>query len=197
MNWKVLFNPFAKYTEQKLALTGCLTIIAGIIIYRQYGWTNDGIYHSAPQPGIHLAKSAVEVFCYVLLPALLLLAIGKLINPKTRFFDILNAVMIHRAPMIAGILLIEIPFFKSATSQILDAIKNNALDSLPSSALWASSIMGIVMLLLLAYAIVLLVNGFRVAVYAKKPVHFVFFALALIFSEIIYRLLIYPHLVSL
>ncbi|WP_162817953.1 hypothetical protein U0035_09880 [Niabella yanshanensis] len=45
MNFKLLFNPFEKFSEVGLAVTGLSVLLFSIILFWVTGQTNDGIYH--------------------------------------------------------------------------------------------------------------------------------------------------------
>ncbi|HEX7754425.1 MAG TPA: YIP1 family protein [Niabella sp.] len=195
-NWKLFFNPFEQYAEKYLLITGISGGLVSVVLFWWLQQTNDGIYHIAPDPGITLARAFIEVIIYTVLLCTLLSGLGKVINPKTRTIDVLSATLIHRIPLTIGILIIQLPFIKAATANILQALKNNTLQKLPVSTLWVSTLTSLLLLAFFVYAIVLLFNGFKTAAHAKKTSHYVLFALVLIIAEIIYRLLLYPLLLK-
>ncbi|MBO9619006.1 MAG: hypothetical protein J7539_08230 [Niabella sp.] len=194
LNWKTIFNPFEKFTERQLFICGLATSVIGSFLFWFFKQSNDGIYHIGPEPGISFTKTLAETTICILLPCVLLTFVGKLINSKTRSIDLLNATMIHRIPLTTGIWIIQLPFIKISTNEIMAAIKNNAVQSLPGSTLWISTLSSMLLLLLFVYAIVLLVNGFKTAVNVKKRGQYVVFAVTLILAEVIYRFLLYPRL---
>ncbi|MBO9594718.1 MAG: hypothetical protein J7599_17575 [Niabella sp.] len=196
-NWKTVFNPFERYPEKNLAIAGIVSLLLSVLLFWWAGQTNDGVYHVSPKAGLSLAGALSEAIVCTLLVCGLLAALGKAINPRTRIIDVLNATLIHRIPLTIGILILQLPFIKSVMDQILLAVKNNRLETLSGSALWISTVVGLLMTAFLVYAIVLLVNGFRTAVHARKAIHYLGFAAALIVAEIIYRLLLYPQLLKL
>lgn len=192
MNFRPFFNPFEKFSEAGLAVTGLSVILFSILLFWISGQTNDGIYHVSYQSGIPLAQAVIEALLYTVLPSFLLIVIGKIVNPKTRLVDILTATIFHRIPMTIGILLMQLPFLKKVTDAIIKAAQTNTLQHLSIATLWISTIASLVMLALLVYSIVLLINGFKTASHAKRPWHYILFALAIICSELIYRLGVYP-----
>ncbi|MBZ4190211.1 hypothetical protein [Niabella beijingensis] len=187
-------NPFERFTEKKLAIAGTLCLLAGAILFRWCRQTNDGVYHIAPKPDLTLTGALTEAICCTVLLTALLWVLGKFINIKTRVIDLANATLIHRIPLILGILMIQLPVVKTTTERILHATRNNTIQEITSRDLSIASLTGLLMLGLLVYSIVLLVNGFRTAVHAKKAVHYIGFAFALILAEVIYRSFIYPVL---
>lgn len=193
-NWKTVFNPFERYPEKDLAIAGIIGLLLSVLLFWWAGQTNDGVYHVSPKAGLSLTGALAEAVICSLLVCGLLSVLGKAINPRTRIIDVLNATLIHRIPLTIGILVLQLPFIKSVMDQILLAVKNNRLETLSGSVLWISTVAGLLMTAFLVYAIVLLVNGFRTAVHARKAIHYLGFAAALIVAEIIYRLLLYPLL---
>ena len=196
-NWKTVFNPFERYPEKDLAIAGVISLLLSVLLFWWAGQTNDGVYHVSSKAELSLTGAVSEAVVCTLLLCGLLSALGKTINPRTRIIDVLNATLIHRIPLTFGILILQLPFIKSVMDQILQAVKNNRLETLSGSALWISTVAGLLMMAFLVYAIVLLVNGFRTAVHARKAIHYLGFAAALIVAELIYRLLIYPQLLKL
>ena len=196
MNFKLFFNPFEKFSEAGLAVTGLSVLLFSILLFWVTGQTNDGIYHVSYQSGIPLAQAVIEALIYTFLPSFLLIVIGKAVNPKTRLIDILTATIVHRIPMTIGMLIMQLPFLKSVTDAIIKAIQTNTLQRLSMTTLWISTIVSLVMLALFIYSIILLINGFKTASHAKKPWHFILFALSVVSSEAVYRLLIYPLLLK-
>lgn len=196
MKWKIAFNPFERVSEKGLALTGVLTTLFAIILFWQTDQSNDGIYHITPQNEISFMQAFAEAVTYTLLVSFLLLLVGKIVNKRTRAVDLLNATMIHRIPLTLGIAVLQIPVIKNAFEKVIEASQKNTYQSLSGPNLIIASLAGILMLALFIYAIILLVNGFSVAVNAKKPFHYVLFALSLIIAEVSYRLVLYPLLLN-
>ncbi|MGJ7030305.1 hypothetical protein [Niabella hirudinis] len=196
-NWKTVFNPFERYPERDLAITGIISLLLSVLLFWWAKQSNDGVYHVSPKADLSLKGSIAEAVVYTSLLSLLLFGLGKVINPKTRIVDILNGILIHRIPLAFGILILQLPFIKTAMDQIMLAVKNNRLETLSGSTLWISTMVSLLMLAFFVHAIILLVNGFRTAVHARKPAHYVLFAATLVVAEVIYRLLLYPLLLKL
>ncbi|SDD14606.1 YIP1 family protein [Niabella drilacis] len=195
-NWKIVFNPFERYPERDLAIAGIIGLLLSILLFWWAKQTNDGVYHVSPRANVSLAGAITEAVVCTLLVGILLSGLGKAINPRTRVIDILNATLIHRIPLTLGILVLQLPFIKAAMDQIMQAVKGNRIETLPGSTLWISTVVSLLMLAFFVYAVVLLVNGFRTAVHARKAIHYVLFAAALILAEVIYRMLLYPLLLT-
>jgi hypothetical protein len=197
MKWKIIFNPFEKFNELPLLIAGTIAAIIGSILFWQVGQSSDGIYHITPNAGISLATAFAENITAIVLLALLLFILGRIINPKTRWIDILNMALIHRIPFFVLGAISAIPIVKNTVLKIASEAleKNNFSLQISVKEMLILSVSGIVSLLLLAYCITLLVNGFKTAVHTKKIWHYIAFAfVAFVFSEIIYRVFIYQYL---
>lgn len=197
MNWKTIFNPFERFSEKELALIGTVTLLLSVILFWWAGQTNDGVYHVSPKADLSLTEALIEAIAYTVLVAALLSGLGKVINPKTRIIDVLNATLIHRIPLTLGILVLQLPFIKTAMDKIVQAVKSNHMEALSGGTLWISTTVSFLLLAFFVCAVILLVNGFRTAAHARKAIHYVLFAAALIMAELIYRLLLYPLLLKL
>ena len=189
MNWKYIFNPFLKYSERNLLIVGLLSILVGSIIASYFSVTFDGII-SVHQKDMTLLDSLKENVINVLIVFILLLILGKIINPKTRFIDILNIAMNYRIPLYLTAPLISLPLFDNISRQVLenkDRLENLKFDTLELAAILAVSS---VLMIALIYSIVLLVNGFRTATNLKKWQYYVAFATVIIIGEVIAQFII-------
>ncbi|WP_294304117.1 YIP1 family protein [uncultured Chryseobacterium sp.] len=189
MNWKLLFNPFGIYSEKQLLVAGILITLTGSLLGAVLNISFDGvldIHQNETDFITSLKENGINVACIFMM----LFTVGKLINGKTRAVDILNTSMVARFPMYIGGIITAIPLLTRIGDEIIR--HQGDLQHLNISPLDLVLLFAISMLLLTitAYYIVLLVNGFKTSVNAKKWQHFVAFAAALIIAEIISKLLI-------
>lgn len=189
MNWKLLFNPFGIYSEKQLLVSGILITVAGSFVGALLNVTFDGVLdvHQYETDFLtSLKENGINVACIFIV----LFILGKLINRKTRAIDILNTSMVSRFPQYISAVITALPLLKRIEDEIIN--HQGDLQHLNFKPLDLALLFVISMLLLTitAYYIVLLVNGFKTAVNAKKWQHFVGFAAALIIAEIISKLLI-------
>lgn len=189
MNWKLLFNPFGIYSEKQLLVSGILITVAGSFVGALLNVTFDGVLdvHQYETDFLtSLKENSINVACIFIV----LFILGKLINRKTRAIDILNTSMVSRFPQYISAVITALPLLKRIEDEIIN--HQSDLQHLNFKPLDLALLFVISMLLLTitAYYIVLLVNGFKTAVNAKKWQHFVGFAAALIIAEIISKLLI-------
>lgn len=190
MNLQAILNPFIRFSERQLLVVGIIFAIAGSIIASACGVTYDGIIDVHTYPGITFADSVKENLNSIIIVTFLLFALGKIINSKTRFIDILNSVLLFRIPFYISALLTCVPAMKTVEKEILKNM--NSLDKMNIRPfdLMVLIVISIVLLALLIYAIILLSKGFKTAANAKKPTHYISFAIVLILAEIISKIIL-------
>lgn len=190
MKWKYFFNPFLKFSEKSLLIVGLLSMVAGSFCGKYCSVTYDGVFsvHSARRTFL---ESLQENTANVLVVFLLLLILGKIINSKTRMIDILNISLIYRIPLYISGFFVNVPILNRVAEKI-EASKDN-LQNLKFDPLELIMISGIssFLILILVYAIVLLINGFRTATNLKKWQYYVAFAVVLIIGEVLSQTVIH------
>lgn len=185
MNWQILLNPFTKFSEKALFFFGLITLFIGSYTAFLCGVTFDSMIEVHLNSEMTFLNSLKENSFYLVLITVLLFVFGKIINPRTRFIDILNAGFLFRIPFYFMALLMTFPFLKSFENEVQKNI--NSLEKLVIKPLDMILLLLITcaILLLLVYAFILLFQGFKTATNAKKPIHFVVFGLLILFAEII------------
>ena len=187
MNWQTLFNPFSKFEENQLLIGGILVTILGTIIGFLCNVTFDGVLDMHIIEETTLIKVTIENTVNISTITLLLFVLGKIVNPKTRFIDILNTCLWHRFPLYFGAILSIILLPKNLNEKLLKGA--NIMEN--PSVLVLTVIFGILILLIAAYSIILLVYGFKTATNTKKWQHFVFFGITILIAEIISKYIFY------
>ena len=185
MNWQLLLNPFTKFSEKALLFFGIITFFIGSYVAFLCGATFDGLIDVHLNSELTFFDSLKENCFHLVLITLLLFVFGKIINPRTRFIDILNAGFLFRIPFYFMALLMTFPFLKSFENEVQKNI--NSLEKLVIKPfdLVMILVLSCFLILLLVYAITLLFQGFKTATNAKKPIHFVVFGLLILFAEIL------------
>lgn len=189
MNWKYFFNPFLKFSERYLLLIGILSVIAGSFIGMICSVTFDGVFSTHPSVRT-FAESLKENVINVSVVFILLLILGKIINRKTRLIDILAISMIYRIPLYLSAFFVKLPVLDRVIEKI--EVHKDHLANLEFDPLELVLILGIssVLMIFLAYAVILLVNGFRTATNLKKWPYYIAFVIVLLAAEIISQTLI-------
>ena len=188
MNWKIIFNPFEKFSEITLLIFGIIITLIGSWISYHFGVIFDGIF-DAHISEITFGQSLLTNIFNIISVVIVLFILGKIINPKTRFVDIINIAMISRIPIYILGIFTNNEKMNSITDKLINGINNPKTIPISSEELALLLIFSVVGLMAIAYMIVLLVFGFRTATNVKKPQHWVFFAFALIVAEIISKFL--------
>ena len=189
MNWKYFFNPFLKFSERYLLLIGILSVIAGSFIGMICSVTFDGVFSTHPSVRT-FAESLKENVINVSVVFILLLILGKIINMKTRLIDILAISMIYRIPLYLSAFFVKLPVLDRVIEKI--EVHKDHLANLKFDPVELVLILGIssVLMIFLAYAVILLVNGFRTATNLKKWSYYIAFVIVLLAAEIISQTLI-------
>lgn len=189
MNWKLLFNPFGIYSEKQLLISGILITVAGSFVGSLFNVTFDGVL-DVHQYETGFLTSLKENGTNIACTFIVLFMLGKLINRKTRAIDILNTSMVSRFPQYISAVITALPVLKKVEDEIISHQDDLQHLNFQPVDLMLLLVISMLLLILTAYYITLLVNGFRTSVNAKKWQHFAGFAIALIVAEIISKLLI-------
>ncbi|HKX85460.1 MAG TPA: YIP1 family protein [Flavobacterium sp.] len=190
MNWQTIFNPFSTFSEKQLLVSGLLISVAGTLIGYACNSSYNGTLDMHLIDDSKLLTVTLENLIDISVVTALLFALGKYLNTKTRFVDILNTAFWYRLP----IYIVALLSYIILPSDFNDRVKKNIntpekIFSNPIEII-TSALLGVVILLCLAYAIVLLVNGFKTATNTKKWQHWAAFGFALLVSEGITQFLI-------
>jgi hypothetical protein len=190
MNWSILLNPFTKFSEKQLFVFGLLTLVIGGYLATLFGVTFDGIIDVHLWPDNTFLQSLKENAITILLLTILLFALGKMINSKTRLIDILNANLIFRLPFFLMAALMTIPAVKSIEESLVKNAQNMAGFSLNTIDVIVLLCLTGAIIALLIYAIALLYNGFKTATNSKQASHKVYFGIALLIAEILSKIIL-------
>lgn len=187
---KKLINPLAYYPEKILLAVAVIATSLGIGLAYWFDTPHNGIM----QIGLGaypLAVHTVLILVNSLLLTTLLFVTGKFINTRTRFIDMLNAVLLSRIPLylsspLAGSRIMK-AFAEKAENISAMAMEDGGLALLKETG-WVVPV-SLVLLVLFVIFIVLLFNGFRTAVYARNWKHYLSFALTLLVADLISRVI--------
>jgi len=190
MNWKLFFNPFSKFSEKALLISGILFLVVGSFIGYYFGVTYDGIF-DVHISTVTLIESLTENVINVVILSLLLFIAGIIINSKTRIIDVLNVALISRFPIYLAGLFANNQRISEISEQLMDSVHQETPASVSSSDMMILMLFSAVLILLLAYQLMLMVFGFKTAVNARKWQHWLLFAFALIAAEVISKAIIH------
>ncbi len=190
MNWNIVINPFKTIADKILLLLGIVSFIIGCYLSYRFEMIYDGIFDAHEFPDILFSQAFTANTINVIVICLIFFAFGKIINPKTRMIDIMNTAFISRIPIYITVPLAEIPLVKSVMLKILDNMKDIQHLNLPTFDVLVLLIFSSVVILLLAYSITLMVNGFRTATNVKKLQHYLIFSVLIIAAEVLSKWII-------
>jgi len=193
MNWKTILNPLEKFSEKTLLLAGIVSLFIGSWVGFLMNARFDGIID------LHLVDSIVwyEPLLDNVLNAVslfvLFLIFGKVINPKTRAIDVLNASLICRIPMYVLSLTNLGGYLQAATNRIMEGMNFDNLENAPSlhtSDLVMLLFMAIASIGLVILMITLFWKGFKTSTNSKGIKNIVMFTVLFLIAEVVSKLLI-------
>lgn len=189
----IFYNPFETYSEKTLLLVGTLfTIIGGCLAYI-FNVKYDGVLD------LHFTEQiSYEAITYlatdILILTFSLIIVGKYINKKTRFIDVLTAVLISRIPLyFASFLNINNKSFIIG-NKILALATTNKMNILTANEVGFMLFQVIIVIGTLIWSIFLLYKGYKTATNAKETKHTLLFILAIVVAEIISKVIIHKFL---
>lgn len=193
MNWKTLFNPFEKYSEKTLLVSGIIATILGSFLAYLMNVRFDGILDMHIVENVQWNEPLIDNLLNIVTIFVLFFAFGKIINPKTRAIDILNVSLICRIP----IYLVSITniggYLEKSTQNMLDKIDFENLNNTPQfevSDMVITLASSGVMILLLIYMIILFWKGFQTVTNSKGVRNIILFIVLFIVAEILSKYLI-------
>src|SRR5690554_451550 len=193
MNWKVLFNPFEKYSEKTLLIFGITATVLGSFSGYLMNARFDGIIDMHLVREVQFQNILIDNLINTLVLFIMFFAFGKIINPKTRAIDILNVSMICRIPMYLVALGNVGGYLERATQNMLDGIDLDNLQNIPQFEMLALVVILIFSILsigFLVWMIVLLWKGFKTATNTKETKNVIIFIVLVILAEIISKYVI-------
>ena len=94
----VLFNPFEKFSASKLLVFGIIATLIGSYLGYVFNGRFDGVIDLHFNEETTLVQPFVDNAVNILCLSLSLFVVGRIINKKTRFIDVLIPAMIARIP---------------------------------------------------------------------------------------------------
>lgn len=187
---KYLLNPFEIFNDKKILIVGLIVNILGILLCYQFKMKFIGFLKLNFVSEIGLSSVFLQTSIIVLSLCLLLFILGKIINSKTRFIDILNTCLIGTIPFF----ILPIFNFNNLIYDDLESLKtiilNQQLEKLQITNLPILLLFSLFTLVAVTWSIVLLYQGFKTATNLKLTKHKIFFAIALLLADLISRVLI-------
>ncbi len=187
-NMLVLFNPYIRFSERQLIITGILSLLIGSLLGYTFHARFDGVFDLHFVEKVALKQPFIDNVIVIGSLFLCLLAVGKYTNKKTRSIDILALSLISRIPTYLLVLVNANDFMYTVSNTILQQFQNGNLNIVPAD-LTIIVVFTLLSIAELVWMITLLYNGFKVATNAKKLRSVVLFIVALIAAEILSKLI--------
>lgn len=187
---KLIFNPFERYSIEKLITIGSIALIIGSLLGFYFKGHFDGALDLHFDHTISLKQAflgnAVSTLCLFLAFGI----VGKIIYSKTRWIDVLAVSLVARLPLY----ILTFTNFKDINYELGQALMlaiTNPERNIPMDAIIISSIFGFVALVFAVWMIILLYNGFKLITNGKGIKYVLSFITAIIISEIISKTILY------
>jgi len=191
MNWKILFNPFEKYSETTLLIFGIVATLLGSFLGYLMNARFDGIIDMHLVGNIRWYQPFLDNLINIIILTSFLILLGKALNRKTRFIDILVVVLISRIPIYLSSLSNIGGFLYSHSEKVVESFVNNGGTSqIEIKDLIIVTIIGVIVIPFIIWMIVLLWKGFKTATNNKTIKGVLFFIKVVIASELLSKLLI-------
>jgi len=193
MKWKVLINPFEKYSERSLLIFGSAFTFFGSVVAYWMKARFDGVFDMHLVENLRFIEPLIDNFINIATLVLLFILLGKYINHKTRWVDILSVAIVARAPFyllplfnIGGVL-------EKSLKSLLSEIDFQNLSNPPAielSDVWIILVFSGISILCVVWFIMLFWNGFRVATNTKGMKNVILFIVLFAVSEVVSKILI-------
>ena len=193
MNWKILFNPFEKYSEKTLLIFGIVATLLGSFLGYLMNARFDGIVDMHLVREVQFQTILIDNIINTLVLFILFFVFGKIVNSKTRAIDILNVSLICRIPMYLVVLGNIGGYLERATQSMLNGIDLDNLQNIPQFEmldLFVILIFSVVSIGFLVWMIVLLWKGFKTATNTKRTRDIIIFIMLFILAEVLSKYLI-------
>ena len=187
---KLFFNPFEKYSEKDILITGIIVNLIGVFLNFIFNIKTIGFLKFDFLEKISIIQVVSQSLIIISVLAIILFVIGKIINPKTRFIDVLNTVLIAKIPFfIISFFNINGIMFRE-TENLKAFISSGKLTEITMTKIPIVMIVSLFSILISVWVIALLYNGFKIATNAKGAKYIVFFVIGLVITEILLRFII-------
>jgi len=186
----LLLNPFEKYNEKQLLTAGIGITILGSILGFVFNARFDGVID------LHFVKKtsfltiASEIIIDVVCVTILLFILGKYINKKTRFIDILLPVLIARLPFYLLTIFNSNDFMFKKSENLIKTFQSGQINNPNSNDLFIMLLFGLISIGFLIWFVIILYNGFKVATNTKGVKNNIFFAISIIIAEILSKVIL-------
>ena len=186
----LIFNPFEKISEKKLLLIGITSMLVGAILGYLFNARYDGVFDLHFEKSTSYFIALLDILISVSTTCLLLLAVGKYTNPKTRFIDIFNTCSMAKIPFYVLTLFNINNWIYYSSAKLVESLQQNLMKMPSLSEFVPVLLFSLLTILGLVLSVILLFNGYKVATNAKGTKSIGLFVVALFLSEIFSKIII-------
>ncbi|MDQ0780708.1 YIP1 family protein [Chryseobacterium sp. W4I1] len=188
MNWKTIFNPFERFDDKLLLVVGLFTVAAAILTGYWTGTCFSSIYKISSLEQVTLQAVAIPTLVSFAFAIVVLFILGKILNTKTRFIDIVNTVLISQLFLIILQSTEKISIIKEAPKRVMSH-QADPSTPLPVLDIAVMLTMAFFTIIILIYSITIYYNGFKTATNIKKWQHIVLFTAVSLIMTLICQIL--------
>ncbi|WP_375191142.1 YIP1 family protein [Chryseobacterium sp.] len=190
MNWQTLFNPFSKFSEKTLLVTGAVTGIFLIISCYFTQTKMDSLLHFSSGEGLNLISISLYVLISLVYAVLLLFGLGKIFNKRTRLIDIANTVLVSQIPVLFTVISTKLFDIERLSEKISQTSAKDKIPDINILDLISLTVFAFANLILIIYSFTLLFNGFKTATNIKKWQQIVIFAFVTLLGILICQIIL-------
>lgn len=193
MNWKTIFNPFERFDDKQLLVAGLLTVAATILTGYWTGSCFNSIYKIGSLEEVSLLTVAIPTLVSFSFAIVILFILGKILNNKTRFIDIVNTVLISQMSLVILQAFTGISSIDKAQEHMI-SYQTNPAGPFPVLDFIVTLSMASFVITVLIYSITVYYNGFKTATNIKKWQHIVLFGVVSLIMTIVCQILTAKYL---
>lgn len=193
MNWKTIFNPFERFDDKVLLGVGIVATALAILTGYWTGTYFSSIYRINSLDKVTVQAVAVPTLISFVFAIVVLFILGKILNSKTRFIDIVNTVLISQLLLVLLQATDRLSFVKESQKKVI-AHQTHPSDPLPVVDIAVTLSMASFAIIILIYSITLYYNGFKTATNIKKWQHIVLFAAVSLIMTLVCQILLSKYI---
>ena len=186
----LIFNPFEKISEKKLLLIGITSMLVGAILGYLFNARYDGVFDLHFEKSTSYYNALLDILISVSTTCILLLAVGKYTNSKTRLIDIFNACSMAKIPFYVLTLFNINNWIYYSSEKLVESLQHNLMKMPSLSEFVPVLLFSMLTILGLVLSALLLFNGYKVATNAKGTKSIGLFVVALFLAEIFSKIII-------
>lgn len=186
----VLINPFERWSEGRLLLLGSLGLVLGSAMGFWFHVRWDGVIDMHAVSHLLWWQPWVDNLINVAALSTTLYLSGLWINRKTRFIDMLGAVLVARLVMYLLALANSTSFLSRVGQQVMESMANGQSPSLSGFPLAGIVALAAFVVGIMVWHFALLYQGFRVASNARGSRAVAAFIASIVVAEILSKLVL-------